>query len=70
MSLSGKRDGFVRGDLIAFAGVGGVKKTKAAAIMAQVSEAVAGWHRYAEQARLPGTDIARIARAHRTDLFV
>jgi serine/threonine-protein kinase HipA len=70
MSLAGKRDAFETEDLIAFAGIGGVKKTKAKAILADVSAAVADWRSYAGQAGMPGQDIVRIERAHRRELFV
>ena len=70
MSLNGKRDGFDREDLIAFASVGGVKKTRARAILAEVSAAVADWRSYTEEAGLPEGDVTRIERAHRRELFV
>jgi serine/threonine-protein kinase HipA len=70
MSLNGKRDSFDRDDLIAFASVGGVKKTRARAILAEVSAAVADWRSYAEEAGLPEGDVTRIERAHRGELFV
>ncbi len=41
MSLGGKRDNFETEDLIAFAGVGGIRKTKAKTILAEVSAAIA-----------------------------
>ena len=70
MSLNGKRDGFEMEDFIAFAGVGGVKKTKAKTILAEVSAAVAAWRTHGERAGIPGTDIVLIERAHRRELFV
>ncbi|MEE4108514.1 MAG: type II toxin-antitoxin system HipA family toxin [Halieaceae bacterium] len=70
MSLNGKRDGFDRDDLVAFAGVGGVKKTRARSILAEISAAVADWGVYAEEAGLPERDRVRIERAHRRELFV
>ena len=70
MSLNGKRDGFDRDDLIAFARVGGVKKTRGRSILAQVSAAVADWRSYAEEAGLAEGDVTRIERAHRRELFV
>ena len=70
MGLCGKRDGFEMEDLIAFAGVGGVKKTKAKAILAEVSAAVAAWRTHAERAGIPDSDIVPIERAHRRELFV
>jgi len=70
MSLNGKRDGFDVDDLIAFAGVGGLKKTKAREILSEVSSAVSAWRRFAEDAGLPETDIDRIERTQRRQLFV
>lgn len=70
MSLDGKREGFDRDDLIAFAGVGGIKKTKAKSILAELSAAVSDWRRFADEARVPERDVVRIERAHRRELFV
>lgn len=70
MSLNGKRDRFDVEDLITFAGVGGVKKTKAKTILEEVSAAVADWRSHADKARMPEVDTARIERAHRQELFV
>lgn len=69
MSLGGKRDGFEIQDLIALAGVGGVKRTRARILLAEVSAAVADWQSFAEQADVPRQDILRIERAHRRELF-
>ena len=70
MSVAGKRDGFELDDLFAFASVGGVKKTRARSILAEVTAAVANWRKFAKQAKVPAGDIARIQRAHRRELFV
>ena len=70
MSLGGKRDAFEHDDLITFAGVGGVKKAKARAILGKVSTAVSNWQRFAEQAGMPENDTARIKRSHRRELFI
>lgn len=70
MSLNGKRDGFDVDDLITFAGVSGLKKTKAKAILSDVSSAVSSWRRFAEDAGMPETDIDRIERTQRRQLFV
>ena len=69
MSVNGKRERFEIDDLIAFAGVGGIKPARAKAILAEVSQAVAKWHAHAVVAEIPDDDIARIARAHRHNLF-
>jgi serine/threonine-protein kinase HipA len=70
MSLNGKRDGFDIDDLIAFAGVSGMKNTKAKAILSEVSSAVSSWRRFAEDAGMPETDIDRIEQTQRRHLFV
>lgn len=70
MSLGGKRDGFEFEDLIAFAGVGGVKKARAKRLLAEVAAAVYDWRHFAEQADIPEADAVRIENAHRRQLFV
>lgn len=70
MSLNGKRDGFELEDLVAFASVAGVKKTRANTILGQVAAAVSNWRRFAEQAGVAETDVVRIENAHRRELFV
>ena len=70
MSVNGKRDGFDREDLITFASVGGVKKTRARAILTEVSAAVADWRSHADAAGVPDRDVSRIEGSHRRDLFL
>ena len=70
MSVNGKRDRFEVDDLIAYAGVGGIKPARARAVLAEVSQAVAQWRGHAVASGIPDEEIARIARAHRHDLFV
>lgn len=70
MSVNGKRDGFDLDDLTTFASVGGIKRTKAKAILEEISAAVGDWQTYADKAGLPETDMARIERTHRLELFV
>jgi serine/threonine-protein kinase HipA len=70
MSLNGKRDKFDFDDLITFANVGGIKKTRAKAILEEVSAAVANWASHAEHAGMPEVDTERIAHAHRAKLCV
>ena len=70
MSLNGKRDKFDVDDLITFAGVGGIKKTKAKTILSEVSAAIADWRTHAEKAGISQADTARIGRTHRRELFV
>ncbi len=69
MSLAGKRDGFDLDALYRFAAAGGVKKTRAKAILAEVAAAVAYWPRFATEAGVPDADSRRITRAHRRELF-
>lgn len=70
MSVNGKRDKFEINDLIAFASVGGLKRTKASNILEEVSHAVAQWQTYADEAGLPKTDKKRIEATQRRELFI
>jgi serine/threonine-protein kinase HipA len=70
MSLGGKRDKFSVEDLLEFASLGDVKKAKAKRILSEVSQAVANCKVFASQADVPQSDIDRIAKAHRAELFV
>lgn len=70
MSVNGKRDQFEMEDLITFAGVGGIKKSRAKALLKDMSAAVADWHLFADKAGLPADDVARIKRTHRRELFL
>lgn len=70
MSLNGKRDGFDIDDLFAFAAAGGVKKSRAKSILADVSAAVRQWRRFGRSASMPDEDIDRIARTQRAELLV
>ncbi|OYW87759.1 MAG: toxin HipA [Hyphomonas sp. 32-62-5] len=70
MSLNGKRDGFDVEDLLTFAAAGGVKQSRAKSILTEVSAAVSQWRRFAQDAGMPDTDIDRIARTQRSELFI
>ena len=70
MSLSGKRDRFSVDDLIKYAGIGDVKKTKARNILSEVSHAVADWKKFASDAGVSRSDADRIMKTHRRELFV
>jgi serine/threonine-protein kinase HipA len=70
MTLGGKRDGFTGEDLVSFAAVAGIKKTKAVRVLAEVSAAVSAWQTYAREAAIDESDVERITRAHRNELFV
>lgn len=70
MSLNGKRDKFEGQDIIAFAALGGLKKSKTNSLIAEVSAAVAQWKKHAKAADIAVEDVNRIARTHRHELFV
>lgn len=70
MTLNSKRDNFIIDDLIALATVGGIKKIRAKKILAEVSEAVANWPRFAKEAGLAAKDVKRIQKTQRHELFV
>lgn len=70
MSVNGKLDGFDVEDLIAFASVGSVKKAKAMSMLSEVTQSVKKWRSFAAEAGIPEVDVARIERAHRSDLFI
>ena len=69
MSISGKRDDFEIADLIAFAGVGGIKKKRTKELLDEVSTAVSNWRNFASEADISQTDVNRIENAHRRKLF-
>jgi serine/threonine-protein kinase HipA len=68
MSLNGKRDGFSVADLRAVAGVAGLKRGRAEAILAEVVEVVAGWRGVAEEVGVDEQMVEQIARSHRLTL--
>jgi len=70
MSLAGKRDNFEPVDLINFAGTAGIKRAKAKAMVAEISQAVDDWKKHSAAANVGRTDQTRIATTHRRDLFV
>ena len=70
MSLGGKRHGFELEDLLAIAGVGGLKKARAKLLLGKVSTAVSNWRYFATQAGMSLVDVNRIEKAHRRQLFV
>lgn len=67
MSLNGRREGFERADLLAFAARADIKKAQAGRMIERVREAVARWPRFAEEAGVPAETAAQIGRAHRLD---
>jgi serine/threonine-protein kinase HipA len=68
MSINGKRDGFTVADLRAVAAVGGLKRGRAQAILAEVTAVVAGWREIAEEVRVDEQMTDQIARSHRLTL--
>ena len=68
MSLNSKRDHFEREDLIALAGVAGVKEAPANEMLDRVLQAARNWVTYAEQAGVPEEWAVRIHETLRLDL--
>jgi len=65
MSINGKRDGFTVADLREVARLSGLKQGRAEAVLAEVSDAVAGWREIAAAVGLEEATTERIARSHR-----
>jgi serine/threonine-protein kinase HipA len=68
MSINGKRDGFAVADLRAVARLAGLKRGRAEAILAEVSDVVAGWRAIAEEVGVEEHMAEQIARSHRLKL--
>lgn len=68
MSINGKRDEFTVADLRAVAAVAGLKRGRAAAILAEVNAVVAGWREIAEEVGVDEQMAEQIARSHRLGL--
>ncbi len=68
MSVNGKRDRFVREDVLILADVANIKRLRANKLIDQVVEVVRHWPEYAEQAGIGETAIKAIGRAHRLTL--
>lgn len=66
MSLNGKRDGFEMDDLLAFAENASIKPAKAKALISNVSEVVANWPQYAQDAGVDDETTRRIGNAQRS----
>lgn len=69
MSIGGKRDDFEIENLIAFAGVGGIKKKRAKVFLDEVSAAVRNWRNFALEADISQSDMNHIEKTHRRELF-
>ena len=65
MSINGKRDGFVKDDMLAVAKVSGLNTTKVKKIIANVVEASQGWARFAESAGIEENRATSIKQAFR-----
>jgi serine/threonine-protein kinase HipA len=68
MSISGKRDGFSVADLRAVAAVAGLRRGRAQAILAEVSDVVAGWREVAREVGVDEQMVEPIGRSHRLSL--
>jgi len=68
MSINGKRDGFSVADLRAVAGVAGLRRGRAEAILAEVSDVVAGWREVAREVGVDEQMIEPIGCSHRLRL--
>jgi serine/threonine-protein kinase HipA len=68
MSINGKRDGFTVADLRATAAVAGLKRGRAEAILAELSDVVTGWRGIAAEVGVDEQMAEQIARSHRLTL--
>jgi serine/threonine-protein kinase HipA len=65
MTINGKRDGFLIGDIRAAGKSAGLKQGRAVALLEEVTAAVARWPEFAGAAALGGEVAERIAKVHR-----
>lgn len=65
LRLNGKNDDFTRDDLVAFAEVAGLRRSRALGLLERVLGVVERWPTFAEVAGVPRADSARIAQAFR-----
>jgi serine/threonine-protein kinase HipA len=68
MSINAKRNDFTVADLRAVADVGGLKRGRAEAILAEVVDVVAGWREIAREVGIDGRMVEQIAGSHRLRL--
>jgi len=68
MSVNGKRDGFVTGDLLRCAATASMQPARAVAILEEVGSAVAGWPGFAAEAGVPANRAEAIGTTHRLEL--
>ena len=67
MTVNGKRDGFVLDDLKACARAASMKRGRAEAILAEITDVVSHWPDYARSAGVPDDWQQKIRRTHRLD---
>jgi serine/threonine-protein kinase HipA len=65
MSVNGKRDEFVIGDLLALAESAGIKAKLATDIIAEVAAAVRNWAVFAAEAGVAESTVVKIQNTHR-----
>ena len=69
MSLAGRRNDFVRDDLLQFASSAGLRRRKALDILEAVCASVRDWAKHAEAAEVASRDVERIERTFRSSLM-
>jgi len=68
MSVNGKRDGFMREDLLALAKAADIKKVRAEQMIDRVIEAVSRWPDFAAEAGVSNARVKEIQSRQRTKL--
>ena len=68
MSVNGKRDGFVIGDLLRCAETVSMQRARAIAVLEEVGAAVANWREFADLAGVAEKRAEEIAANHRLEL--
>ena len=68
MTINGRRDGFGVADLRAVADVAGLPRGRGETILAEVTEVVADWPRFAQDVGVEEEMCRRIAGSHRLSL--
>ena len=69
MRLAGRRNDFVRDDLLQFASSAGIRRRKALDILEAVRASVRDWAKHAEAAEVAPRDVERIERTFRSNLM-
>ncbi len=65
MTLNGKRDNFLREDIMACAKAGGINRQDAVRIFERVLQVVSQWNTFAAEAKVSDSTAAKIGRTHR-----